>query len=77
MSLDTANDESYNNSKAPWMQNLSSLGLTNTTGEGHNAHSTLTGPCRFWQGTQGWLRPHSHFKAACIQNLGQDFSCGS
>lgn len=52
MSLDTANDESYNISKTPQMQNLSPLGLTNTTGEGHNAHSTLTGPCRFWQGTQ-------------------------
>lgn len=48
----TANDESYNSSKAAQMQNLSPLGLTNTTREGHNAHSTLTGPCRSWQGTQ-------------------------
>lgn len=52
MSLDTANDESYNISKAPQMQNLSPLGLTSTTGAGHNAQSTPTGPCTFWQGTQ-------------------------
>lgn len=51
-SLDTANDESHSISKALWLQDLSPVGLTNTTGEGHNAHSTLTGPCRFWQGTQ-------------------------
>lgn len=80
VSLDAANDESYNISETPRMQNPRPLGLTDTTGEVHTAYSSpYKLPADSGKGCGMVIS--SFLYQGCLyideQNLGQDFSCGS
>lgn len=66
-SLDAANDDFYNSSQTPWMQNPGPLGLTDTTG---GVHNTCSYPYKLPRGSgKGWgmIINIPIFKAACIQ----------
>lgn len=80
VSLDAANDESYNISKTPRMQNPRPSGPTNTTREVHNAYShphKSPADSGKGRGTVISLLPFQGCLYTDEQNLGQDFSCDS